>query len=132
MSRFFHLLAKLLFLLNKQLKMCSLHMNIHEIYTISFVVFNLTLTKSKYLYENFIRSLFKFTNYALQHCVFTKSTSKLLLQMAKHPQQINIQLCGLQVMSCASTTISCKTSTFDMLTNCRCTLSTFDINEDCI
>ncbi len=62
-------------------------------------------------------------------CGFTKSTSKSSLTIKYH-QHINKWLWGLQDTSCVSTTTSCETSTFEMLGACKCTLSTFEINEN--
>jgi hypothetical protein len=50
--------------------MCSLHMNIDGSYTITFIVFDETLAKSRFLYQNIAICLPRFTNDALQHLRF--------------------------------------------------------------
>ncbi len=84
-SRFYHLFIELLFLFNKQLQMCSLHMSNDGSYTINFVVFNYTLSENRSLSQNIIRCLFRSTTYALQHLWFHKIHRKAIIDNKRSP-----------------------------------------------
>ncbi len=118
----------MLFRLKKELKMCNLHMTIHETYTLNFDVFNLILVKNIFLCQSIGICWFIFTNDALQHLLVHQIHKWAIVDNKKsltykHRTMMSLSYNLLFIFA------NCKTSTYDILPNFRCIFFISKTNE---